>query len=106
MKNRIEEKVAKFAQAVEAKGLTPEAKKALSSSLDMNFEELALFQETKSLAQLHKVLSLEEATYIYSRLGESESVFNAQPVALKAVFTQLFTELLAWKRTLVASVPC
>lgn len=67
---------------------------ATGKSLDMGLGEFARFQELKSLAVATGKLTAAEGQYVYALLGETPSVFNGQPVAVKAVLTQLFRELL------------
>lgn len=67
----------------------------LGKKLDLSFEEHFIFQEKKSLAYASGKLSLDEATFLYEKLGGTASVFNAQSVAVKIVLTQTFAILLA-----------
>jgi len=66
-----------------------------SKALDMDMEEHAMFQTKKSLAVTKGMLTLDEGQTVYVALGECVSVFNGQPVAVKAVLTGLFRELLS-----------
>ena len=68
---------------------------ALSETLNLSVGEHALFQEKKSLAQQDGRLSLDDAMIVYTLLGHSPGVFNAQPVAAKMVLTSLFMKLLS-----------
>jgi hypothetical protein len=63
-------------------------------ALDMDIAEHAKFQELKSLAMLNGIITEKEAQTIYVCLSETVSTFNRQPVAVKAVLTGLFRELL------------
>ena len=65
--------------------------------LDMDVSEHCLFQERKSLAQASGKLTLEEAQTVYAYLGNTVTTFNEQPIAVKAVLTNLFAELLGVK---------
>ena len=66
----------------------------ISRNLDMDLAEYVRFQELKSLAVAAGTLTLEEGQTIYGYLGESVETFNGQPVAVKAVLTKVFEELL------------
>lgn len=63
--------------------------------LDLSIEEHSRFQTTKTLAQQCGILTLEEAMTVYNLLGESVTVFNKQPLHVKAVLTKLLSELMA-----------
>lgn len=73
----------------------------LHEDLDMDCSEHARFQELKSLACMEGALTLEESQLIYSLLGESPATFNRQELAVKAVLTLVFHELL--KSTMTVS---
>ncbi len=78
-----------------ATGITTKAKvKATSASLDMDTFEHARFQEIKTLAVANGKLTLLEGQTVYAALGNTVSVFNKQPVHIKAVLTGLFKELM------------
>ena len=66
----------------------------LSRNLNMDVGEYCRFQQLKSLAFAGGKMMLEEAQTIYVYLGESVETFNVQPVAVKAVLTKVFEELL------------
>ena len=72
---------------------TAKAVEETGKALDMSFEEHFKFQELKSGA-MGSILTTEEAQSLYRYLGESVSVFNGQPVEVKAVLTQVFQSLL------------
>ena len=72
---------------------TQDAVDKLHGTLDMDFTEFAKFQELKS-ASMHGALTPAEAQTIYGYLGNTPEHFNAQPIAVKAVLTQIFGELL------------
>jgi plasmid maintenance system antidote protein VapI len=82
---------------VQAKGITPEKLKQISSSMDMDIEEFCKFQELKSLAMMQNKLTLDEAQTVYAYLGEVPEHFNNQPLAVKVILTKLFSELLSLK---------
>lgn len=73
---------------------TPEAMTALDAQLDMCLEEYVRFQDLKSLAVSAERLTLEEGQLVYSYLGETPERFNRQPLEVKVILTNLFTELL------------
>ena len=91
MKLQIQERI--------ASGITTAEKvKQSCKDLDISFEEYFLFQENKSLAQIHGLLSLEEALTIYNYLGGGgPDKFNSSPVEVKSVLTNVFSSLLQWK---------
>ncbi len=66
-----------------------------ASDLDMDVEEFCMFQELKTLAVGTGLLTADEGMTVYAALGTVPTVFNAQPVWVKAVLTGLFRELLA-----------
>lgn len=66
----------------------------LHRTLDMELSEYCRFHQLKSIAAGDK-LTLEEAQTIYLHLGTTVETFNAQPVAVKAVLTKVFEELLS-----------
>jgi len=73
---------------------TQEAVDKTHKALDMAFDEYCKFQELKSLASIEGKLSVDEAQLIYNYLGNTPDHFNRQPVEVKAVLTQIFSELL------------
>lgn len=75
---------------------TPEAMTALDKQLDMCLEEYMRFQDLKSIAVLHEILSLDEGNLVYDYLGNSPDRFNRQPLEVKVILTNLFTELMTW----------
>ena len=80
------------------KGLTTKAKvNQMHSDLDLDIEEFCKFQETKSLAFAMNKMTLAEASTLYNLLGTVPTVFNAQPIEVKVVLTQVFSELLEWQ---------
>lgn len=95
--NRLLESVENFKAAYEKSDKTPEKIAAVSKVLDMDTNEHYRFQELKSLAQLHGVITLDEAQFIYNNLGETVSTFNSQPVWIKACLTTVFKTLLKMK---------
>jgi hypothetical protein len=87
MKGQIEQRLATGVTTTEKVVETHKA-------LDMEFMEYCKFQELKSLAVANGKLSAEEGQTIYNYLGETVDTFNGQPVEVKAVLTQIFSELL------------
>ena len=96
--NRIATAIAHQQRNIESRldsGLTTKAfLDDLSKQLDMSADEYVRFQELKTLAVAEETLTLEEGLEIYGHLGNSPVRFNRQPVAVKAVLTKLFEELL------------
>jgi hypothetical protein len=83
---------------IKEKGAAKEVLDKLHKDLDLSFEEYVVFQDTKSLAQMHGKITLEEAQTIYNYLGESgPDNFNKQPLEVKVVLTMMFQELMGWK---------
>jgi hypothetical protein len=66
----------------------------LYSTLDMDFNELAKFQELKSLAMMSGTLSQDEAQQIYMYIGPTCDAFNKQDLAVKVTLTKIYAELL------------
>ncbi len=97
--NRIRDSIMKMRAQIQLRidvGLTTAAQvEETRKSLDMGLDEFARFQELKSLASMGGTLTLDEAQYVYSLLGETPNHFNNQNVEVKAVLTKLFAELLA-----------
>ena len=96
--NRVEAAIqrthARLAVRLET-GIVTEGQVAeLNKGLDMDLAEFARFQELKSLAMVEGRLTQDEAQTIYGLLGETPDHFNAQPVQVKSVLTQIFGELL------------
>ena len=95
--NRITEGIEKMRVQIDQRikdGLTTaDALVKIHKTLDMDFEEHAKFQTLKS-GVMGSLLTTDEAQVLYCYLGETPSVFNGQPVAVKAVLTQVFAELL------------
>lgn len=98
--NRITKEIARMRTQIAdriAAGLTTKEKVAKThKDLDMDVEELAKFQTLKSLAVEYKILTLDEGQTLYALLGETPSVFNAQPIEVKVTLTSTFKELLNW----------
>lgn len=101
--NRILNSIAKMKAQIEnriQKGLTTAQKvKETAKALDMEIDEYVKFQETKSLAVVQNVLTLDEGQTVYALLGNTVETFNKQPVEVKAVLTNLFKELLTLRIT-------
>jgi len=95
--NRTTRAIDKLNQTISkriAQGLTTQKKvDELHKSLNMSFEEYCRFQELKS-AYTGSLLTIDEAQTIYKFLGNSVEYFNAQPVSIKSVLTQIFLELM------------
>jgi len=102
--NRVTAAIARQEANIQArteKGLVDAAALArLDKTMDMELGEFARFQELKSIAMLEGRLTQDEAQAIYGYLGETTEHFNRQPLAVKTVLTQVFSELL--RRTQVA----
>ena len=76
-------------------GLTTQAKvDACHKTLDMELDMYCDFQTRKSIACTDGTLTLDEAQTVYGFLGETPDHFNAQPVEVKVVLTQLYSKLL------------
>lgn len=89
---KIQAGIEKAEQAIAAKNFTPEKAENLRVALDMSFEEYCKFQDLKSL-YMGTVLDTEAAQYVYGILGNTPDRFNAQPLAVKYVMTELFKVL-------------
>jgi len=94
MKNRILNGIEIYKQAAIKKGLTEDQKAAFSKELDMGLVEYCRFQELKSALAGSK-LTMDEANTIYGFLGNTPDHFNKQSVEVKAVLTQVFSELIS-----------
>jgi len=96
--NRVTAAIARQEANIQArteKGLVDAAALArLDRTMDMELGEFARFQELKSIAMLEGRLTQDEAQAIYGYLGETTEHFNRQPLAVKVVLTQIFSELL------------
>lgn len=66
----------------------------LTRKLDIDLDELAVWQNRKNLAMMEGVISQEVAQQLYVYMGETPDKFNRQPLAVKIVTTRLMTELL------------
>jgi hypothetical protein len=97
MANRFINSVENFKKSYKNADKTPEKIASDSKTLDMDTNEHFRFQELKSLAQIHGVITLDEAQYIYTNLGETVSTFNSQPIWVKACLTTVFKTLLKMK---------
>lgn len=93
--NRVEAAIQRMEKHVTSGNHTPEKLEQTSKSLDMQLDEYVRFQELKSLAFAEGKLTEDEAMTIYGYLGNSLETFNRQPVAVKAVLTKIFSELLS-----------
>ena len=75
---------------------TPASIADLHETLDMDMSEYVKFQELKTIAVSDKALTLEDGMFIYGILGESgPDAFNRSDIAVKVVFTELFTLLMS-----------
>ena len=92
--NRITNAVARMETQIAGKNLPAETLAKSHKSLDMDLEEYCKFQEMKSVAFLESKLTLDEAQSVYAMLGNTPEQFNSQSLAVKAVLTKLFSELL------------
>ena len=101
MSNRIKQaiinKAVELKQRLDDGIISQEQINELRTALDMNLEEYCKFQNLKSESFISNLLSLDEANYVYKLLGTTPETFNAQPVQIKIVLTQLFQELLGVK---------
>jgi hypothetical protein len=73
--------------------LDSESLAKFNTSLDITFDEQFQWQEWKSQAQLRELITLPEAQFLYSHIGQSPETFNTQPVAIKAFITKVIGEL-------------
>ena len=94
--NSVENLVEKARKLIEERTAerqsTPESLDRLHKVLDFSMEEYVKFQELKSLAVFDQSITLEDGTYIYNILGEAgPEAFNESEIAVKVVFTELFT---------------
>jgi len=92
--NRITSSITRTREMIESSDTTEATRTALHTKLDMTTEEYVRLHELKSLAQAQGELTLDEAMTVYNLMGETPSVFNAQPLAEKMVLTNLLRELL------------
>lgn len=90
----IARKTAEIAARIESGKTTQAQADTTAKALDLDLGEYVKFQELKSLAVANEKLTLDEGQTIYALLGNTPSVFNKQPIAVKAVLTGLFGELL------------
>lgn len=98
MANRITAAIEKRRKDIETKvasgEITPAKLDNASKSLVLSDSEHARFQTLKS-ESIGVSLNIDEAQSLYGYLGESVSVFNAQPLYVRAVLLLVFNELLA-----------
>lgn len=94
MANRILVAFQRTQAQIEGKQLSDEKTAEVSKSLDMTADEHAHLQTVKSCVT-GTLLTLDEANTVYRVLGGTVSVFNSQPLHVKAVITKLQAELLA-----------
>ena len=92
--NRIHLAISRMEEKIRSKNLPQDKLLEIAKSLDMQMDEYMSFQNLKSVASQTGKLTLEEAQTIYSYLGNTLEQFNRQPLAVKAVLTQIFKELL------------
>jgi hypothetical protein len=96
-KNRIllavENQKANIAKRLADGKVTEAQVESIHKAMDMDFIEFARFQELKS-ALMGVALTTDEAQTIYGYLGNTPEHFNAQPIEVKVVLTQIFKELL------------
>jgi hypothetical protein len=67
--------------------------KETSDKMGLSVQELINFQEIKSLAQIKRILSLDDALFIYNALGD----WNNLNLGTKICLTKLHAELLQAK---------
>ena len=92
--NRILTGIERANKAIAAKALPADKLTSMSTSLNMDVAEYCRFQQAKSIASCNGKLSLEEAQTVYGFLGNTPEYFNAQPLAVKWVLTEVFASLL------------
>lgn len=91
--NRITLGIERANALIAKKAFQPEKVAEISKSMDMALDEYCRFQTLKSAAVGSK-LTLDEAQMIYAFLGTTPEHFNAQPLAVKWVLTEVFASLL------------
>jgi len=92
--------IAKVQQRIDS--ISIEKAADLNRALDMGMMEYVKFQELKSVAVTDNTLSLEEAQEIYKYLGNTPDHFNAQPLAVKVVLTEIYMMLMKKQMGLAA----
>lgn len=95
--NRIETKIAKNKIHLATANLSQEKIDKADSDMKLEFTEHFSFQNMKSEAMLAGLITQEEAQTVYQYLGETASVFNSQPLAVRVTLMGLFGELAEWK---------
>ncbi len=98
MANRIAATIAAYKGLCDKKRAESGGQEALDKlNTDMDFEEHFRFQELKSHAYMHGLITLDEANLLYRELGGAVSVFNSKAVHVKVALTNFFHELLELK---------
>jgi len=96
--NRIFDAIVKMRTNIDQRlasgAVTQETLDTLHKSLDMDVLEYCKFQETLGA---NETMTPEEAQFIYALLGNIPDTFNAQPLEVKCILTQVFKELLERK---------
>ncbi len=94
----INKKAFEISVKLEVGTLTAERVEEIYRDLDMPMQEFCVFQELKSLAQAQGLITLLESMAIYEYLGQLPDLFNRQPIAVKAVLSSFFLELLTMRK--------
>ena len=94
----INQKTFEIQDNIDCGRITAERVKEIHHDLDMPMEEFCQFQEFKSLAVQAELITLSEGMAIYHYLGSIPETFNQQPIAVKAVLSSFFLELLTLRK--------
>lgn len=70
-----------------------EKQEEMSRKLDLTFQEHFAFQDAQAAAHAGGRISLDVANTLYTALGGTHTVFNAQPLEVKIVVTQFMALL-------------
>jgi len=73
--------------------MTPEELNVASKSLNIDFQDMCEFQEIKSLAVANGILTPQEGSEIYCRVGHSPKTFNNQPFCVKYGITAIIASV-------------
>ena len=90
----VNKKAIEIQDKIDSGELAVERIEEIYRDLDMPMKEYTLFQELKSLAVQAELITLSESMAIYHYLGQIPETFNQQPIAVKAVLSSFFLELL------------
>jgi len=91
--NRIIKAVTRIKTALE--NASPDGIAKCEEAMTIDDIELAHYQQQKSLAVASGALSIDEGMYMYKQMGESASVFNGRPLAVRVAIIQTMGELLS-----------